>query len=131
MPYRFLVAMKLWYPAKDLVHCILCKPMTEIITHRGKMRCFLLQRVSKEPAVADICTDFICCPPQGRQSVQMLDQNHLEQYHLVYAGPSVIFAVQRFHHFVESVKIYRCIYFPQQTIFRHQTFCIHDFYEIM
>ena len=33
------------YPRKDLVHGFCGKPMTEIITHRGKMRRFLLQRI--------------------------------------------------------------------------------------
>ena len=35
------------YPRKDLVHGFCGKPMTEIITHRGKMRRFLLQRISQ------------------------------------------------------------------------------------
>ena len=61
------------YPAKDLVHRILCKPMTEVITHRGKMRRFLLQRISQEPALSYIQANFICRPPQGWQPVQMLD----------------------------------------------------------
>jgi|GEM_PF-5646219 len=117
------------YPRKDLVHDFCCKAVSEIITHRGEMRCFLLQRISQKPTVADICADLIRCPPQGRQAVQMLDQNHLEQHNRVHAGPPVIFTVQRFHHFIEPVKIYRCIYFSQQMVFRHQAFCIHDFYD--
>jgi len=117
------------YPRKDLVHGFCGKAVSEIITHRGKMRRFLLQRISQKPTVADICADLIRCPPQGRQAVQMLDQHHLEQYHRVYTGPSVILAVQWFHHFIEPVKIYRRIYFSQQMVSRHQTFCIYDFYD--
>ena len=117
------------YPRKDLVHGFCGKAVSEIITHRGKMRRFLLQRISKEPTVADICADLIRCPPQGRQAVQMLDQNHLEQHNRVHTWPPVILAVQWFHHFIEPVKIYRRIYFSQQMVFRHQAFCIHDFYD--
>ena len=59
----------------------------------------------------------------------MLDQHHLEQYHRVYTGPSVIFAVQWFHHFIEPVKIYRRIYFSQQMPLGNQALCIDDFYD--
>ena len=93
------------------------------------MRRFLLECIAQKPTVADICADLIRCPPQGRQAVQMLDQHHFEQYHRVYAGSSVIFTVQRFHHFIEPVKIYRRIYFSQQMVFRHQALCIDNLYD--
>jgi len=35
----------------------------------------------------------------------------------------------RFGYFIEPVKIYCFIYFSQQMVFRHQAFCIHDFYD--
>jgi len=117
------------YPRKDLVHGFCGKAVSEIITHRGKMRRFLLQRISQKPTVADICADLIRCPPQGRQAVQMLDQHHLEQHNRVHTGPPVIFAVQWFHHFIEPVKIYRRIYFSQQMVFRHQALCIDNLYD--
>ena len=106
-----------------------CKAVSEIITHRGEMRRFLLECISQKPTVADICADLIRCPPQGRQAVQMLDQNHFEQHNRVNTGPPVIFAIQWFHHFIEPVKIYCCIYFSQQMVFRHQTFCIYNLYD--
>ena len=59
----------------------------------------------------------------------MLDQNHLEQYHWVYTGPSVILAVQWFHHFIEPVKIYRFIYFSQQMPLWNQALCIDNLYD--
>ena len=101
------------YPRKDLVHGFCGKPMTEIITHRGKMRRFLLQRISQKPTVADICADLIRCPPQGRQAVQMLNQHHFEQHNRVHTGPPVIFAVQDIHHLINAIKVHRRIYFPQ------------------
>ncbi len=60
----------------------------------------------------------------------MLDQNHLEQYHWVYTGPSVILAVQWFHHFIEPVKIYRFIYFSQQMSLRYQLVYDYELYHI-
>ena len=72
------------YPRKDLVHGFCGKPMTEIITHRGKMRRFLLKRISKKPTAADICADLIRCSPQGRHAVQMLNQHHFEQHNRVH-----------------------------------------------
>ena len=99
------------YPRKDLVHGFCGKPMTEIITHRGKMRRFLLKRISQKPTAADICADLIRCSPQGRHAVQMLNQHHFEQHNRVHTGPPVIFAIQWFHHFIEPVKIYSFIYF--------------------
>ena len=101
------------YPRKDLVHGFCGKPMTEIITNRGKMRRFLLQRISQKPTVADICADLIRCPPQGRQAVQMLNQHHFEQHNRVHTGPPVIFAVQDIHHLINAIKVHRRIYFPQ------------------
>lgn len=75
------------YPRKDLVHGFCGKPMTEIITHRGKMRRFLLKRISKKPTAADICADLIRCSPQGRHAVQMLNQHHFEQHNRVHTVP--------------------------------------------
>ena len=57
----------------------------------------------------------------------MLDQYHFEQHHRVYAWPSVVFAVQPFYHFVESVEVYPCIDFSQQMSLCYQTFRIHYF----
>ena len=93
------------------------------------MRCFLLECIAQKPTVADICADLIRCPPQGRQAVQMLYQYHFEQHNRVHTGPPVILAVQWFHHFIEPVKIYCFIYFSQQMVFRHQTFCIYNLYD--
>ena len=61
--------------------------MTEIITHRGKMRHFLLKRISQKPTAADICADLIRCSPQGRHAVQMLNQHHFEQHNRVHTVP--------------------------------------------
>ena len=117
------------YPRKDLVHGFCGKPMTEIITHRGKMRRFLLKRISQKPTAADICADLIHCSPQGRHAVQMLNQHHFEQHNRVHTGPPVIFAIQWFHHFIEPVKIYSFIYFSQQMPLGNQTLCIDNLYD--
>ena len=93
------------------------------------MRCFLLECIAQKPTVADICADLIRRPPQRWQAVQMLDQNHFEQHNRVNTGPSVIFAVQWFHHFIEPVKIYRCIYFSQQMPLGNQALCIDNLYD--
>jgi hypothetical protein len=81
-------------PRKDLVDRFCCKPVAEIKTHRGKMRRFFLERIAQKPAVGYVQIDFLRRPPQGRQSVQVLDQHHLEQYHRIHTGPPVILAVQ-------------------------------------
>ena len=59
----------------------------------------------------------------------MLQQHDLEQYHRIYAGPSISLAVQRLHDFVQPLKIYRCVYLPKQVICWHQTFRVHHFYD--
>ena len=41
--------------------------MSEVITHRGKMWCFLLQAVPQKPAVRIVEGDLLRSPPQGRQ----------------------------------------------------------------
>ena len=100
-------------PCKNPVYRFCRKSVTEIITHRGKVRCFLLEGIAQKPTVGHVQIYFFRRPPQRRQSVQMLDQYHLEQHHRVYAGTSVILTIQCFHHFVDSVKIHRRVYFPQ------------------
>ena len=84
------------------------------------MRGFLLQRIAQKPAVSYIQADLFRRPPQGRQSIQMLDQNRLEQHHRIDAGPPVIFAIERLHHFIQRIEIYGCIYFPKQMRRRYQ-----------
>ena len=80
------------------------------------MRRFLLRRIARKTAVTDICANFIRCSPQRRQPIQILNQYHLEQQHRIHAWLSVILAVQWLHHFIQPVKIHRCIYFPQQMV---------------
>ena len=41
--------------------------MSEVITHCGKMWCFLLQAVPQKPAVRIVEGDLLRSPPQGRQ----------------------------------------------------------------
>ena len=41
-------------PTEYLLYCLLGKPVPEIITHRGKVRSFLLQGIAQEPAVGYI-----------------------------------------------------------------------------
>ena len=51
-------------PHKDLVYCFSRKSVTEIIAHRGKMGCFLLERVFQKPAVGHVHIYFFRRPPQ-------------------------------------------------------------------
>ena len=107
-------------PCKYLVCCFRSKAMPEVIAHCRKMRRFLLQRIAQKPAVTNVCADLIRRPPQGRQAVQMLDQDHLEQHHRIDAGPPVIFAIERLRHFIQRIEINRCIYFSKQLLRRYQ-----------
>ena len=118
------------YPCKDLVYCFLCKAMPEVIAHRGKVRRFLLQRVSQKPAVTDICADFVRSPPQRGKTVQMLDQHHFEQHNRVHAGPPVILAIQWLRHFIQLCEVHRCIYLSQQMLLRHQLVYDYELYQI-
>ena len=99
---------------------VMCPKGGSTIAHCRKMRRFLLQRIAQEPAVTNVCADLIRRPPQGRQAVQMLDQDHLEQHHRIDAGPPVIFAIERLHHFIQRIEINRCIYFSKQLLRRYQ-----------
>ena len=101
------------YPRKDLVHGFCGKPMTEIITHRGKMRRFLLERISQKPTAADICADLIRCSPQGRHAVQMLNQHHFEQHNRVHTG-SLGTKLS-----VSTISMTPRSIFPRSSIFHH------------
>ena len=101
------------YPRKDLVHDFCGKPMTEIITHRGKMRRFLLKRISQKPTAADICADLIRCSPQGRHAVQMLNQHHFEQHNRVHTGPLGTKLS------VSTISMTPRSIFPRSSIFHH------------
>ena len=51
-------------PRKYPIHGLFGEAMPEVIAHRGKMRRFLLQRVSQKPAICYIQADFFRRPPQ-------------------------------------------------------------------
>ena len=117
-------------PRKYPIHGLFGEPMPEVIAHRGKMRCFLLQRVSQKPAVTDICADFFRRPPQRGKAVQMLDQHHFEQHHRVDAGAPIILTIERLHHFIQLCEVHRCIYLSQQMLLRHQLVYDYELYQI-
>lgn len=81
------------YPAENLVHCILSKPMTEIINSLWRNAAFPPVAYIPETSGKPHSSQLLRRATQGWQSVQMLDQNHLEQQHQINVGASVIFAV--------------------------------------
>ena len=53
-------------------------------------------------------------------SVQVLDENHLEQNHRVNAGTPVIRTIKVFHEIIYMGKIHSAVNFPQQMILRNK-----------
>ena len=46
----------------------------------------------------------------------MLDQDHLKQHLRIDAGLPVILTIEQFHHFMQHIEIYGCVYFPKQLL---------------
>ena len=60
----------------------------------------------------------------------MLDRHHLEQHHRIDAGASIILAIERLHHFIQTCEVHRCIYLSQQMLLRHQLVYDYELYQI-
>ena len=81
----------------------------------------------KEPAVINIRTYFLRCTAQRAQSIQMLNENHLEQDNRIHTWTAIVCTIQRFHHIVDFIEVHCCVNFSQQMFRRHQTFGVYDF----
>ena len=51
-------------------------------------------------------------------------------YHRINAGASIILAIERLHHFIQTCEVHRCIYLSQQMLLRHQLVYDYELYQI-
>ena len=114
-------------PTENLVNSLRSKPVTEVITDSREMGRVFLQTIAKEPAVCHIERHFFCCAAQRPQTIQVLNENHLEQDNRIHTGTAIVCTVQWLYHIVDLAKIYRFVDFTQQMSLGHQTFSVHNF----
>jgi len=107
-------------PAKNPFDHLIGKAMTERIAHRCKIRQRLSQAVPQESSVGHVHFRILQCLPKETYAEQMLDHVQLEKYHGITAWPTIIFAVQFFYEFVDTIEIQCLIDFPQRMILGHQ-----------
>ena len=83
------------------------------------MRHLLIEWISDEPPVRNIHIHFFQRPPKRWYSINVLYHYNLKQYNRIYTRSAVVLAVQIIYKFINSIEVYRCIYFPQQMILRN------------
>ena len=70
---------------------------------------------------------FFRRPAQRTKSIQMLNENHLEQDNWIHTGTAIVCTVQWLYYIVDLIEIYCFVDFTQQMSLRHQTFGVYDF----
>ena len=70
------------------------------------MRVRFTDSIPQKPSVCDIHLHIRYRLPQGADSVQVLYQYDLEQYHRIYTGTAVILTIQLAHDLIYPIKIH-------------------------
>ena len=99
-------------PGKHLFYGIFTEPVPEVITDGGKMRDRFIEQISQKPPVRNVHINFLHGTPQGWDSIQVLDEDHLKQDHGINAGTPVIRTIKVFHKIINMNKIHSAVNFP-------------------
>ena len=118
--YHAVIQRFVKYMFKYLVAQFLREPFAESIAHRCKMGYLIQQSIAQKPAVGQGVLYPLVGLPQRRDTIQVLDKDHLDEHHRVCARHAVVMAIVRLQPLIQPVVVHDFLNLPQQMVLRYQ-----------